>query len=81
MHNVGGADKAVRIVAGVTLPVFALMHSGGTLWRGIVGVIGLTALATGFSGYCPVNRLLGINTVGGQQNRDQGALPEKRTFH
>lgn len=32
-HNVGGADKAVRIIAGMALPAFALLYGGALLRR------------------------------------------------
>ncbi len=60
--NVGGADRAVRLILGVVL--FVLGFVGvlqGTL--AIIGyVVGAIALITGLITYCPVNALLGFNT-------------------
>lgn len=66
-RNVGGTDKTVRIIAGVALPAFALLYGGGVLLRGLAGVVGVTALTTGLTGYCPFNSLFGINTRKGSR--------------
>lgn len=55
--NVGGLDRALRIVVGLTLIVATLVGAIG-LW----GWIGLVPLATGLLRFCPVYPLLGINT-------------------
>ena len=54
--NVGGIDKALRIVAGAGLVIWAV--SGGPIWAWI----GVVPLATGLFGLCPLYSLLGINT-------------------
>ena len=54
--NVGGIDKALRIVAGAGLVIWA--GSGGPIWAWI----GVVPLATGLFGLCPLYSLLGINT-------------------
>ncbi|WP_019142682.1 YgaP family membrane protein [Noviherbaspirillum massiliense] len=61
-HNVGGTDKAARLMAGLALPAYALLSRKRPLLRGIAGAAGLVALATGLSGYCPLNGVLGIDT-------------------
>ncbi|MFM7065450.1 MAG: DUF2892 domain-containing protein [Gammaproteobacteria bacterium] len=58
-RNVGGIDRGLRIVAGVTLVALALTGTVGA-W----GYLGLVPLATGLLGWCPPYRLLGINTCG-----------------
>lgn len=55
--NVGTADKAVRIIAGLGLIGYAVYSS--TWW---IGAIGLLPLATAFMGVCPAYLPLGINT-------------------
>ena len=55
--NVGGLDRALRIVVGLALVVATLVGGIG-LW----GWIGLVPLATGLLRFCPVYPLLGINT-------------------
>ena len=55
--NEGGIDRVVRIVVGVVL--LGLMAMGTIGWWGWLGVV---PLATGLIGWCPVYRLLGMNT-------------------
>lgn len=55
--NVGGVDRAVRIVAG--LGILSLAFIGPqTAW----GYLGLVPLATGLIGWCPAYMPLGIKT-------------------
>ena len=55
--NVGGADKILRIVAGLVLLALTLT---GTI--GAWGWIGVVPLATGLIGNCPLYSILGLNT-------------------
>ncbi len=54
--NVGGADKWLRIAVGLALIAWALM--GGPVWAWI----GVVPLATGLFNFCPLYKLVGINT-------------------
>ena len=54
--NVGGIDKWLRIVAGIAL--IAWEATGGPVWAWI----GVVPLATGLFNFCPLYRLIGINT-------------------
>lgn len=57
MINEAGIDRAIRIVLGLAL--LALVFVGPhTPW----GLLGLVPLATGLFGYCPLYRVLGIDT-------------------
>ena len=57
--NVGGIDRAVRIVAGSALILFALLSgSAYAAW----GWIGVPLLATGLIGWCPAYLPFGIRT-------------------
>ncbi len=56
-HNVGGIDRALRIVIGLVL--IGLAATGRV---GIWGWIGVLPLFTGLFGTCPLYRLLGVNT-------------------
>lgn len=56
-HNVGGIDRALRIVIGLGL--IGLAATGRV---GIWGWIGVLPLFTGLFGTCPLYRLLGVNT-------------------
>jgi len=55
--NTGNIDRAVRALAGIVL--IGLTLSGVI---GAWGWIGVVALATAAVGWCPLYRLLGINT-------------------
>jgi len=55
--NVGGIDRAVRIVAGLALVTLA-----ATGIVGVWGYIGVVPLATGLSGWCPAYLPFGIST-------------------
>ena len=57
MNNVGGIDKGIRIALGLAL--IALVFIGPqTAW----GWIGIVPLATGLMGFCPLYKLIGVNT-------------------
>ena len=57
MNNVGGVDKTIRIILGLVL--IALVFVGPqTPW----GWIGIIPLATGLMGFCPLYKLIGVNT-------------------
>ena len=54
--NVGGIDKWLRNVVGLLLIAWAA--TGGPVWAWI----GVVPLATGLFNFCPLYRLVGINT-------------------
>jgi len=55
--NVGSIDRVIRIAIGIVL--LSLIFVGPhTLW----GLIGIVPLLTAFVGYCPLYRVLGIDT-------------------
>jgi hypothetical protein len=57
MTNEGSLDRTLRVILGVAL--ISLVFVGPkSLW----GLIGLVPLATGLLGFCPLYRLVGINT-------------------
>ncbi|WP_215396221.1 YgaP family membrane protein [Rheinheimera oceanensis] len=60
--NVGGIDKGIRIIAGMTLMLLA-----ATGYIGIWGWLGIVPLLTGLFNFCPLYSLLGIKT--GKINR------------
>lgn len=55
--NVGGIDRVVRIVVGAALIAWILLASG-PVWAWI----GIVPLLTGLFNFCPLYRLIGINT-------------------
>jgi hypothetical protein len=57
--NVGGIDRVLRIVVGIgLLSLFFLAQGNVRAWS----LVGLVMLFTGVSGFCPLYRLVGINT-------------------
>jgi hypothetical protein len=59
--NVGGVDRALRIVVGLALIAFALFGPTDIAWKW-VGFIGVVPLATGLFRWCPAYTLFGIKT-------------------
>jgi len=57
MTNEGTIDRAARIVLG--LAILSLTQVGPATPLGYVGIV---PLATGLLGFCPLYRVLGINT-------------------
>lgn len=55
--NIGGIDRVVRILLGLTL--ISMVFVGPKM---VWGWIGILPLVTGFIGFCPIYALLGINT-------------------
>ena len=62
--NVGGIDRALRILVGLGLIAWAA--TGGPVWAWI----GVVPLTTGGIGFCPVYPLLGLNTCSAKSKRD-----------
>jgi hypothetical protein len=54
--NVGGVDRAVRIVAGLAIIV------AGVAFKSWWGVVGALPLVTGLVGWCPAYLPFGIST-------------------
>jgi hypothetical protein len=61
--NVGGADRVVRIVAGLVLLSLVFILDGGNRWWGLIG---LPLLATGLLRWCPMYLPFGIKTCRGK---------------
>jgi hypothetical protein len=57
--NVGGADRVIRIVAGLVLLSLVVILEGDARWFGLIGIV---PLFTGLMRWCPAYTLLGINT-------------------
>lgn len=55
--NAGKVDRALRIIVGIAL-LSLTMIGPQSLW----GLVGLIPLVTGLAGFCPVYKLLGLNT-------------------
>ena len=61
-HNVGGADRGARLIVGSILVAISLMVALPGYWELVPFVIGAVLLVTGIFRYCPINRLLGLDT-------------------
>ena len=60
--NVGGIDRNIRLAAGVallSLAVFGRVRQGARI---ATLLLGAANLFSGASRFCPVNRLLGVNS-------------------
>jgi hypothetical protein len=60
--NVGGIDKAARIIIGTVLVVVGFTVPMNTTWQAVVWVLAAIALVTALVGFCPLNSLIGLNT-------------------
>jgi hypothetical protein len=58
LTNVGGVDRAVRIMAGLVVLSLAVVGPK-TMW----GLVGAVPLITGLAGWCPLYALLGLSTA------------------
>ena len=54
--NIGSLDRACRIIAGIAL--IAWTAYGGPVW----GWLGIVPLLTGLIRFCPLYRVLGVNS-------------------
>lgn len=57
VKNEGHMDRVIRIVVGLVL-ISMVFIGPQTAW----GWVGLIPLATGLIGWCPIYRILGLNT-------------------
>lgn len=67
-HNVGGMDQTVRWLIGGILIIAAMVAEMPMGLRVVLILIGVGALLTAFTRYCPINKMLGRNSHG-----DEGA--------
>ena len=59
--NVGGIDRALRIIVGLALIVWFFVDQGAGFWH-YAKLIGVVPLLTGLFGTCPLYSLLGLST-------------------
>lgn len=57
IKNVGSPDRIARLVIGALLVILALT---GTI--GVWGWIGVVLIATAVLNFCPIYRIIGVNT-------------------
>ena len=58
-HNVGTADRAIRLLLGLGLLSAIFLVEGSARW---LGLIGLVPLLSAIAGTCPLYSLLGLRT-------------------
>jgi len=61
-RNVGVPERVVRIVVGVMFILLAAFNDLPYWESPVIYTLGLIAVVTGAVGFCPVWKLLGINT-------------------
>jgi len=71
LANVGGADRAVRLIAGLTALAVGLGLLGAT--RGevagvVVSIVGAVMLLTAIVGFCPAYLPFGLSTCKARSN-------------
>jgi hypothetical protein len=54
--NVGKTDKAIRIVLGI------IIAAAGIYFKSWWGLVALIPLITGFTGFCPLYKIVGLNS-------------------
>ncbi len=70
MANEGTLDRTLRVIVGLAL--LSLVFVGpATPW----GLVGLVPLLTGLVGFCPLYRLVGIDTRGAAHRGGPAAKP------
>jgi hypothetical protein len=57
--NMGGVDRAVRIVVGLALLGWLFLGTGVAWWWGLIGAV---MLGTGLIGWCPAYLPFGFKT-------------------
>lgn len=70
--NVGGVDRWLRLIAGVVLLALGIFMPMATVWQVVLIILGAIGVITGAVRFCPLSKLLGINTCkqaggGGEQ--------------
>jgi hypothetical protein len=62
LKNVGGVDRAVRVVLGVVLLALGFLHVVTGTIAIVAYIVGAVALITGLVRFCPAWSIFGINT-------------------
>lgn len=77
-HNVGGLDRALRLLLGPLLLALGLFALGGIQGRfaGVLAaLVGLGSLASAVTGYCPLYLPFRISTAGPEAPRGCDGSP------
>lgn len=60
--NEGNADRVIRVVLAVVAAIIAVAVGAGSVLGVILWIVAGILLVTGLAGFCPLYRMLGINT-------------------
>lgn len=60
-HNIGSADRIVRLIVGLALVSLIFLLEGDLRW---IGLIGLVPLATALLRWCPLYGVFGLSSCG-----------------
>ena len=71
-HNVGEKEKKYRLYGGAALIAISIFTASVALL-----LIGMILVATGFSGFCPINAGLNRNTCGAGDSAETSETPEE----
>lgn len=58
-RNVGGIERAIRIVGGLAILSLLYFLEGNARWWGLIGLV---PLLTGLLAWCPAWSMFGVNT-------------------
>ncbi|MDZ4719071.1 MAG: DUF2892 domain-containing protein [Roseiflexaceae bacterium] len=64
--NEGSLDRDLRIALGVVLAIVAVFYLQG-LFAVVFGILSLVLLVTSAIGFCPIYKVIGINTAQSQK--------------
>jgi len=68
-HNVGTADRIIRIVLGIALLSLVFVLETKARWLGLIGII---PVMTALMGWCPLYTLLGVRTCPLKRDGERG---------
>lgn len=70
--NIGTGDRLIRAILGAGLIYYAMSNlPGSDVWMVPAGIVGAIVLLTALVGWCPLYKLLGMNSNG----RKTGTFP------
>jgi len=62
-RNIGNTWRVIRILLGITLGILYVNGNVKQGWGIGLLIVGIYFVITGLSGFCPLNKMLGINTA------------------
>lgn len=62
LHNLGGTDKAVRIILGVIFDLVAVFVPLAIGFKILLVLVAVFGIGTGVLNFCPIYKVFGIST-------------------